>query len=98
MASPPTSNGNQRVTNAILSTKLDALINEVQTNRANLNRRIDFLEEKLELQVGEIRGHCSENETNIARLEERQKSTTGILGVLTVILSTIAGVVGSVFK
>ena len=38
------------------------------------------------------------NEQKIARLDERQKATTGVLAVLMAVGSTIAGAVGSLVK
>ena len=98
MSSPPDSDGNHRVTNAILATKLDNLIEDVRKMCERMDRRMAFLEEKVDIRCGEVEGQSRHNAENIARLEERQKATTGILGALTVLLSTAAGFVGSVFK
>ena len=91
---PPEYNG--RVTNARLSAQLEALIKEVQRYTERTDRRITFLEEKIAIDVGEVRTHCQENETNIARLEERQKSWTGILGALTIVGSAVGSMFGFV--
>ena len=98
MSSPPTSDGNHRVTNAILSTKLDALTEHVESLDKSLNRRLDFLEEKLELNVGDVREKCRANSTEIARLEERQKATTSILTGLNILVGSIAATIGALFK
>jgi chromosome segregation ATPase len=96
MAPAPPDNYNGRVTNARLSAQLEALTKEIQRYTERTDRRITFLEEKIALDVGEVRTHCQENETNIARLEERQKSWTGILGALTIVGSAVGSLFGFV--
>ena len=96
MAPAPPGSYNGRVTNARLSAQLDALTKEVQRYTERTDRRITFLEEKIAIDVSEVRTHCQENETNIARLEERQKSWTGILGALTIAGSAIGSMFGFV--
>ena len=95
MASSPPDNGNSRVTNAILSTKLDHLTAEVKEMCAKMDRRMNFLEEKHEVDVSELRSRCEEHSTQIARVEERQKAMTGFQAALSLVASTVAGVVGS---
>lgn len=105
--SPPY--GNERVSNMRLQTLLEELTREVRVGFEKVDRRVTFLDEKLELRLDEIeRRHqanvkdvstrCQTNTENIARVEERQKASTGILAGLTVLLSTAAGFIGSVFK
>ena len=89
---------NSRVTNAILSTKLDNLTEEVRNLSAKLDRRITYLEERTDIRVGDLENQCHEMKTNVARLDERQKSSTGVLGAFTLIASSIAGVIGSIVK
>ena len=92
MASTPYSNSNGRVTNAILGTKLDSAIEKLD----RLDRRVQFLEEKMDVDLHEQRAMCGENASQIARLEERQKAWTGILGALTLIGTTIGSAFGFV--
>lgn len=93
--SPP---GNGHVTNAVLSTKLDSLTEEVRRLGLKMDHRFAFLEEKADIRTGAVEAACHQNQTQIARLEERQKATTGILGGLTFVASAIAGAVGSLVK
>lgn len=97
MATPTEDNGsNHRVTNAILSTKLDNLIEEVRKTNAAMERRMNFLEEKLEIECSAGRVRSEENSQQIARLDERQKAWTGILGALTLIGTAIGSAFGLV--
>ncbi len=95
---PPRDDGNHRVSNAILSTKLDAVILEVQKLTASVDRRLAFLEEKTDIKIGELETNCRSMQTDMARLDERQKAATGILGAFAFIASSVAGVIGSVVK
>lgn len=94
----PRNDGNHRVSNAILSTKLDELTREVRQQGEKMDRRFNFLEEKLEIRVGEVESRCHENTTQIARLDERQKAATGILGAISFVGSSIAATIGSLIK
>ena len=96
MASPPYSESNGRVTNAILSTKLDALTEEVRALCVKTDRRIAYLEEKHDIRLGTLEAHCHENENQISRLDERQKAWTGILGALTIVGTAIGSAFGLV--
>ena len=95
MAASPTDNGNSRITLARLGEKVDNLANEVRRMAEAQDRRTTNLEELLHCETADLRGRCQDNATNVARLEERQKATTGIQTVITVVLSTIAGFVGT---
>lgn len=97
-SSPPYNQQNGRVTNAILSTKLDALTEEVRAMCLKTERRITNLEEKHDIRLGTLEAHCHENENQISRLDERQKATTSVLGGLTFIGSAIAAAIGSLVK
>jgi hypothetical protein len=92
MGYPSMENG--RVSNAILATKLDALYAEVRGSFVKLERRIDFLEEKVDVRISAVEDQGHANGTNIARLDERQKATTGILGAMTAIGSAVAAALG----
>ena len=96
--SPPYDSTNGRVTMAVLAERLDTAIRKIDSLDAKVDSRMAFLEEKFEIGMAEVRGHCGENEKQIARLEERQKSTTGILGAFTLVASSVAGVLASVFN
>ena len=99
MASPPQyDSGNGRVTNAIISTKLDELTREVRKQGEVNERRFNFLEEKLDIRVDEVANRCRENTTQIARIDERQKAATGILGALSFVGSSIAATIGALVK
>jgi hypothetical protein len=98
MAASPPDSTNGRVTMARLGEKLDNLIDEVRRYEASLNRRMDFLEEKHALDFDDVRNACHANAKELARLDERQSSSTNILTALTLGLSTIAGVIGSIIK
>jgi len=96
---PPRDNdGNHRVTNAILSTKLDRLTQDVQDMCGKMDRRMAQLEELLHVETSDLRARCQENATQVARLDERQKATTGIMGGLTFVFSAIAAAIGSLVK
>lgn len=95
---PPYSNSNGRVSNAILSTKMDNVIEELRKLRETTDRRLWAIEEKADIQIDALKSRCQDNETKLARLEERQKATTGVLGVATVVLSGIATAIGSLVK
>ena len=96
--SPPPDSDNGRVTLAVLSAKLDRLTQDVQDMCSKMDRRMAFLEEKFEVEVSDLRGRCQENATQVARLEERQKATTGVQAGLTLLLSSVAATIGAVFK
>ena len=91
---PPYDSSNGRVTNAILSTKLDALTIEVQRLCEKTDRRIAYLEEKHDIRIGTLDAHCQDLDTKVARLDERQKAWTGILGAMTMIGTTIGSAFG----
>jgi len=95
MADGPTSqDSNHRVTLAEIKRDLAHLIAEFQEMRDEARTWRKVSEERqrlLELQ-------CQENRTSIARLDERQKATTGILGTATFIGSAIAAAIGSLVK
>jgi len=96
---PPTDdNTNHRVTNARLSEQINSLTGEVRRLRETVDKRFSFLEEKLEVEVSDLRGRCQDNATQIARLDERQKATTGLQAGLTFLLSSVAATIGALFK
>ena len=98
-SSPPQyDSGNGRVTNAILSTKLDELTREVRRQSDKIDSKFAFLEEKLEMRVDEVANRCRDNTTQIARIDERQKAATGILGALSFVGSSIAATIGALVK
>ena len=90
--------GDVLVTNAVLQNDIKHLVDEVRRGNDKLGRRMAFLEEKVSLDIDAIRHECNANTTQVARLEERQKSTTGILGTWTLVASTVAGILGTVVK
>ena len=97
--SPPDEHGNnQRVTNAILSVKLDALTEEVKAMCAKMDRRMSNLEELLHVETSDLRARCQDNATQVARLEERQRATTSILTGLNIVIGSIAATIGALFK
>ena len=83
----PTNGNNQRVTNAVLKRDIEHLISRVEEWHQESCDRLDAVE-----------GQTRTNTTELARLDERQKTTTGMLSVLSVIGSTIAGAVGALAK
>lgn len=93
---PDSDNG--RVTLAVLASKLDSVSAEIKRFSEHTERRIAFLEEKTSYRLDDVDIRCHTLTANIARLEERQKSTTGILGALTIIGSSIAAAIGSIVK
>ena len=95
MADGPTPQGsNDRVTLARLSEKLDNLIEMLRQDHEETRAWRRASEERQRL----LEAQCQQNKTDIARLDERQKATTGFLGIFTLIASTIAGAVGAVYK
>jgi len=86
MADGPTPN-NHRVTLAEIKRDLAHLIEEFQEMRDETRTWRKAQEERV---------RCMENE--MARLDERQKATTGILGTATFIGSAIAAAIGSIVK
>lgn len=92
---PSPNDDNHRVTNAILSTKLDALTAEVQQLCNKMDRRLVSLEELLHCETSDLRARCEDHSTQIARLDERQKAITGFQAALALVASTVAGIVGS---
>ena len=96
MASPTNDNGNQRVTNAVLQNEIKHLTNEVQAFCAKMDRRMTNLEELLHVETSDLRARCQDNSTQVARLEERQKAWTGILGALTLVGTAIGSAFGIV--
>ena len=93
-----TPHDNNRVTLAEIKRDIAHLTESNERQYRNLNRRLDFLEEKVEINVSEVRGQCNENRNQIARLDERQKAWTGILGALTMIGTTIGSAFGFLGK
>jgi len=94
---PPTDDNN-KVTLARLGEKVDNLTNEVMRMRATVDRRMTNLEELLHVETSDLRARCQDNATNIARLDERQKSTTSILTGMSIVFSSIAATIGALFK
>jgi hypothetical protein len=88
---------NHRVTNAILSTKLDGLTDETRKAFATLHRRIDFMEEKLDIRISTNDHHCQENARDLAVLRERLKASTGILGTVQAIAFGVSTWLGTRF-
>jgi len=86
------------VTLARLGEKVDNLTNEVMRMRATVDRRMTNLEELLHVETSDLRARCQDNATNIARLDERQKSTTSILTGMSIVFSSIAATIGALFK
>lgn len=98
MPAPPLDDGNHRVTNAVIQNEIKHLTAEVKAMCDKMDRRMSFLEERHELDVSDLRTRCQETSTQVARLEERQKSTTSILTALNVVIGGIAATIGAVFK
>jgi len=94
MTSPTSDDGNHRVTNAVLQNEIKHLTAEVKAMCAKMDRRMTNLEELLHVETSDLRARCQDNSTNVARLEERQKAWTGILGALTLIGTAIGSVFG----
>jgi len=85
---------NNRVTMAVLKKDIDHIIAMLREDREETRTWRKAAEERVRM----LETQCQRNITEIARLEERQKSTTGILGVFTLIASTVAGAIGAVVK
>ena len=98
MSTSPQDNGNHRVTNAVLQNEIKHLTAEVKAMCEKMDRRMTNLEELLHVETSDLRARCQDNATNVARLEERQRATTGILSVLTFVFSSIAATIGALFK
>ena len=96
--SPPPDSEDGRVTLAVLSAKLDRLTQDVQDMCGKMDRRMSNIEELLHVETADLRARTQDNATQVARLEERQKATTGILSVLTFVFSSIAATIGALFK
>jgi len=96
---PPRDNdGNHRVTNAVIQNEIKHLTEEVRSMCGKMDRRMAQLEELLHVETSDLRARCQENATQVARLDERQKATTGIMGGLTFVFSAIAAAIGSLVK
>jgi hypothetical protein len=92
---PNSSNGgNQRVTLAEVKKDIQYLISEFEQMRLE-TKEYRALNER---RISDLETRCLSMHSDIARLDERQKATTGILGAFTAIAATVAGVVGSVTK
>ena len=89
---------NSRVTNARLDEQIKGLRKDVNELTQAVNRRMAFLEEKHEVDVSDLRGRCQDHAEQLARLDERQKAATGILGVLSFVSSSIAATIGSLVQ
>ena len=86
-ANPDNGGANQRVTLAVLQ-------NDLKHMQAELERRFDTLETKLD-------GVCDKTDDlgdRVTRNEERIKQTTGFLAILSLIFSTIAGGISAIFR
>ena len=90
----PTSNANHRVTLAEIKRDIAHLIDEVREGREETKAWRQATNDRIRL----LEQSCAANATNIARLDERQKATTGILAGLTTLGSVIAGAFGAWFK
>ena len=91
MPNGPTADpNNNRVTSAVLGTKLDHVISDLAAFRAEWQK---CREEDRDLREA-LHGRVLRNEERIIRNEERIKSSTSILAGFQVILSVIAGAVG----
>lgn len=82
------------VTNAALSAQVAALTHEFRTWAARMDRRMDFFEEKMDIDLGSLRSHCTKNEQDIAVLSERVNTRTGIFGVVQAVGLTAATILG----
>lgn len=83
-----------RVTMAVLNQKLEHAIQILREERDETKAWRREIEERMAL-LGQ---RCERNSTELARLDERQKATTGILTIFTLIVSTVAGAIGAVVK
>ena len=85
---------NQRVTMAVLQNDIARLADVMREERDETRDLRRLAEERVRL----LEVQCQKNTTDLARLDERQRATTGILGIFTLISSTIAGAVGAFVK
>lgn len=93
-ADGPTSQDNHRVTLAEIKRDLSHLISEVQEMREETR----VYRQRQEQRIASLEERCAIMKTDLARLDERQKATTGILGAATFVGSAIAAAIGSAFK
>lgn len=94
---PDRESSNGRVSNAILSTKLDMLTAKVEKLCDQMERRLSFLEEKTEIRCGEIESQTRQNAKDIAVMHERIKTSTGVLGALQAIAFGVSTFLGTKF-
>ena len=94
MVDGPTSQDNNRVTMAELKKDVCHVLKEIVEMRDETRA----WRNKTEQRVHMLEERCQGMQTDLARLDERQKATTGILGIFTIIASTIAGAIGTVVK
>ena len=76
-------NGNSRVTNAILATKVDSLTYEVRELKDTVLKCLDDHE-----------GRLRTNENHIARQDEKLKQNTVWLSLYSTLASAVSGLIG----